>query len=260
MTEHISIIHLGSLKAWARDALCILSSSSKEGWGVSLIPHNADVMHLRLQEARVRAEQAECVWEIKWVQMNLQSRLNEEASVRIFVTSDYWYSEASGRSPVTEGCLPRAVFRIPITRALKTMHGEQRTETTAQGSSNRGGHIKNNKTHTVAIMFHIFSDVLHCGEGSGGVYVWVKGEEAHPPQRQASESTDDRNVASWQKLPVYNISAARELPFYVISFKSGFRVCTHAEPTNHGRVIRYETIISIASLKSHSQETFFDVM
>lgn len=88
----------------------------------------------------------------------------------------------------------------------------------------------------------------------------VKGEEAHPPQWQASESTDDRNVASWQKLPVYNISAARELPFYVISFKSGFRVCTHAEPTNLRRVIRYETIISITSLKSHSQETFFDVM
>lgn len=150
--RHISIIHLGSLKAWARDALCILSSSSKEGWGVSLIPHNADVMHLRLQEAWVRAEQAECVWEIRWVQMNLQSRLTEEASMRIFVTSDYWYSEASGRSPVTEGCLLWAVFRKPIahmTHALETMHGEQRTETTAQGFSNRGGHIKNNKTHTL---------------------------------------------------------------------------------------------------------------
>lgn len=95
------------------------------------------------------------------------------------------------------------------------MHGEQRTETTAQGFSNRGGHIKNNKTHTVAIMFHIFSFIF---------------------------------------------SAARELPFYVISFKSGFRVCTHAEPTNLRQVIRYETIISITSLKSHSQETFFDVM
>lgn len=56
-------------------------------------------------------------------------------------------------------------------------------------------------------------------------------------------------VASWQKLLVYNISAARELPFYVISFKSGFRVCTHAEPTNLRRVVRYQTIISIASLK-----------
>ncbi len=94
----------GSLKGSARDALCILSSSSRGGNIVSLLPHYADVMHLSLQEAlKERAEWAECVWEIRREQMILQSWLSwlkKGPGTRIFMTSDYWYNEVFRRSLV----------------------------------------------------------------------------------------------------------------------------------------------------------------
>lgn len=92
---------LGSLKGSARDALCILSSSGRGGNIVSLLPHYADVMHLSLQKAlKERAEWAECVWEIRRVQMISQSWLKEGPGTRIFMTSDYWYSEVFRKSLV----------------------------------------------------------------------------------------------------------------------------------------------------------------
>lgn len=45
--------------------LSVFCQAAAKRGGECLIPHNADVMHLRVQEAQVRAEQAECVWEIK---------------------------------------------------------------------------------------------------------------------------------------------------------------------------------------------------
>lgn len=97
----ISIMHLALWKGWAREGMHSIFCQAVGGGIVSLLPHYADVMHHSLQEAlKERAERAECVWEIRRVQMNLQSWLKEGPGARIFMTSHHWYGEVFRRSPV----------------------------------------------------------------------------------------------------------------------------------------------------------------
>ncbi len=82
-------------QGWAGNAYIFLSSSGGGSGGiVSLLPHYADATHLSMQEAlKERSERVECVWEIRWGQLNLQSWLKDDPSGRI---CEYWCRRCSG--------------------------------------------------------------------------------------------------------------------------------------------------------------------
>ena len=85
----ISIMHLGSFKGWARDSLCILSSS---GGGV----HCVSPLPVRWCYA------SQSTWGIE--RESRTSRMcslgSEKGQGRIFMTSDDWYGEVFKRSRV----------------------------------------------------------------------------------------------------------------------------------------------------------------